>query len=99
MLYELVNSRDFAGWQAELVVQVRESVDKVSANGGGELDFVEALVQAIIDAPPAVRSAGVPGFRVDVESIFLHGSRSQVTFSVGGQKHQRELADLLVLAS
>ena len=72
MLYELVNSREFAGWQAELVVQVRESLDKVSANGGGELDFVEALVQAIIDASPAVRSAGIPGFRIDVGSMFLH---------------------------
>ena len=42
-----VHFGEFAGWQAELVVQVRESLDKVSANGGVELDFVEALVQAI----------------------------------------------------
>jgi hypothetical protein len=34
-----------------------------------------------------------------LEAAFLHGHRSQVKFEIGGQTHQRELADLLILTS
>lgn len=98
MLDELTTSEEYKDWQWDLSGRLRRAVETAYAQGEGEVPCVEAMVRAISETK-SVTSAQAPGTRVDVEGAFLHGSRSQVKFEIGGVKHQRELADLLVLGS
>jgi hypothetical protein len=98
MLADLTNTSEYQDWQWDLTTRLRGAVESAYAQGAREVACVEAMVQAITGITPAT-SAQVPASRVEVEGAFLHGSRSQVKFSIGGAQHQRELADLLVLGS
>jgi len=79
---------------------MREGVEKSFATRPDEVDCVQAIVEAISGTVPVVgRLHNTYSFKLEVESAFLHGSKSQVCFSIGGKQHRRELADLLVLAT
>jgi hypothetical protein len=87
-------------WQSDLAVRMREWIERTYASKPNEVECVRAMVNAIDNMEPVtVMIDNIASFELRVESAFLHGSRSQVRFKVGGSEHQRELADLLVLAS
>lgn len=98
MIDDLLGTPEFQHWQWDLAVRMRRAVEQVYAEGPDEVRTVEAMVDAVSGVPRAT-SPSEPRTFVEVESAFLHGSRSQVTFEIGGKKQQRELADLLVVAS
>jgi len=84
-------------WQWGRAARIRCELEQAYASHADEQGCVQAIVRAIDDMP----SVAVPlnarlSLTLDVEAAFLHGSRSQVQFRVGGAVHQRELADLLV---
>ncbi len=100
MLSELIASPEYQDWQWELSTRIRGAIENAFANNTGEVPCVEAIVRAVAGNNP-VRpcTVGTTQVQVEAESVFLHGSRSQVKFSIGGGEHQCELADLLVLGS
>lgn len=98
MLAQLTMTSEYHDWHWDLVARLRAAVEKTYAQNAGEIPCIEAMVREVTRTSPAM-SADAPADRVEVEGAFLHGSRSQVKFSVGGVQHQRELADLLVLSS
>ena len=98
MLAELAVTSEYQDWQWDLAARLRGAIENTYAQRAGEVPCIEAMVQEITGTTPAT-SAEVPATRVEVEAAFLHGGRSQVKFSIGGAKHQREIADLLVLRS
>jgi hypothetical protein len=98
MFDELLATPESQHWQWDLALQMRKAVEHVYATDPDEVQSVEAMVRAA-SGRAAVALPGSPGTKVEVESAFLHGPRSQVEFEVGGEHHQCELADLLVLGS
>lgn len=79
---------------------MREGIEASFATHPDEVDCVRAIVDVIRDtAPVNGHLHNADSFKLEVESAFLHGSKSQVCFSIGGKQHHRELADLLVLAT
>lgn len=87
-------------WQWRIAATMREGVEKSFATRPDEVDCVQAIVEGIGGTVPvAGHLRNTDSFKLEVESAFLHGSESQVRFSIGGKQHQRELADLLVLAT
>lgn len=87
-------------WQWRIATTMRERVEKSFATHPDEVDCVQAIVEGIRGTVPVTgRLRNTDSFKLEVESAFLHGSKSQVRFSIGGKQHQRELADLLVLAT
>ncbi len=98
MLNTLTTTAEYQDWQWELAQRLRSAIEAAYAGGLGEVPCIEAMVEAIQNAPYA-RSRAARTMHVDVEGAFLHGHRSKVKFLIGGNEHERELADLLVLAS
>ncbi|MBT9172482.1 MAG: hypothetical protein DDT21_00865 [Syntrophomonadaceae bacterium] len=89
-------------WQWDLAARIRRGVEQTYGSLPDEVKCVEAIVQAINSMPSP--SVGVTlskrlSLTLEVEAAFLHGSKSQVRFQVGGTEYQRELADLLVLGA
>lgn len=105
MLDVLTTTPEYQDWQWQLAQHLRSAIEDVYAERGGEVACVAAMVGAMQKTRTihcrAARGmhANVEGAFLDVDGEFLHGHRSQVKFSIGGEEHQRELADLLVLAS
>ena len=87
-------------WQWQIADTMRRGIETSFGCRPDEVDCVQAIVEAVAGTPP-VTGQGRSGdaFRLEVESAFLHGHRSQVSFRVGGATYQRELADLLVIAT
>lgn len=98
MLGELSQTPEFSDWSWDLATRMRAEMEACYFKGKGEVDCVSAIVNAI-NATTVITSAQVTDAEITVEGAFLHGSKSQVKFSIGGNQQQRELADLLILGS
>lgn len=100
MLDSFSHTPEVQDWQWDLAVRIRGGMELIYTSRPDEVECVRAMVQAVDGTPPvAVTIDGRVSFTLKVEAAFLHGSRSRVRFQVGGTDHQRELADLLVLAA
>lgn len=98
MIHSLTRTPDYQDWVWDLTRRFRAGLESAYSNQSDEVDCIRALVTDIAQTLP-IGSPQSPRVRLTVESVFLHGPRSQVTFSVGGVQKQRELADVLVLSS
>lgn len=100
MLDSFSHTPEVQDWQWDLAARMRGGIERIYTSKPDEVECVRAMVQAIDGTPPvAVTLDRRASFTLKVEAAFLHGSRSQVRFQVGGADHQRELADLLVLGA
>lgn len=97
---EFARSPEVQDWQWRIAATMRRGIESSFGTRPDEIDCVRAIVEAVGAAPAvAGRLRLRDSFKLEVESAFLHGPRSQVRFRIGGTEHQRELADLLVLAT
>lgn len=97
---EFARSPEVQDWQWRIAATMRRGIESSFGTRPDEIDCVQAIVEAVGGAPAvAGRLRLRDSFKLEVESAFLHGPRSQVRFHIGGTEYQRELADLLVLAT
>jgi len=98
MLEELINTPDYRDWQWNIAVRLRRALEAEYVNRTDEIKCVRAIIDQIALSKPFLLTQA-QGMSVTIEAVstFMHGSI--VKFSVGGEEHKRELADLLVLGS
>lgn len=100
MQSDLACTPEVQDWQWRIAATMREGIERSYATHPDEVDCVRAIIAAIdATAPLTGRLHPRASYELAVESTFLHGPESQVHFSIGTKSHQRELADLLVLAT
>lgn len=97
-MHSLTRTPDYQDWVWDLTSRLRAALETAYSKPADEVECIRALVNGIAHTRP-IGSPQAPRLRVTVDSAFLHGPRSQVTFSIGGVQRQRELADVLVLSS
>ncbi len=98
MLHRLIRTSDYQDWVWDLTRRLRSRLEAAYSKRLGEVDCIREMVKEVGQTKP-ISSPHSPEVRVTVDSAFLHGSRSQVRFSVAGIEKQRELADVLVIGS
>ncbi len=99
MLDIISHKPDIQDWQWDLAARIRLGIEDSYTARLNEVECVRAMVEAIDGKEPVQVSLNGASFKLEVEAAFLHGSKSQVRFQVGGAEHRRELADLLVLGA
>jgi hypothetical protein len=98
MFLELAGTSEFQDWQWDLADRLRKTLEIANTKNETEPVCVKTMIE-VINATSSIQSPSFPSMKVNVEGGFLHGSLSQVKFSVGGNPTQCELADLLILGS
>ncbi len=69
---------------------IQEALSQVYLNDGNEIDLVEKTIETLNSS----RS-----WHFKLESIFIHGNRSQIEFTYYGKKAKKELGDLLLVST
>ncbi len=69
---------------------IQNVLSQVYLNDGDEIELVEKTVETL-------NSSG--SFHFKLESMFIHGNRSQIEFDYYGKKAKKELGDLLIVST
>lgn len=97
---EFLRRPEVQDWQWQIAATMRRGLESSFGSRPDEVECVRAIVDAVGGTTPVTGQVHAgERFKLEVASAFLHGPRSQVSFQVGGTSYQRELADLLVIAT
>lgn len=97
---EAAKSNDFIDYEKEFASKIVSALSQGYTQGLNEpnlVNYVESVVKSVKELPPKKSSA--PDFELSVNAAFVHGIQSRVSFDCYGSKTQRELADLIFIAS
>lgn len=89
------NTPEYRNWQWRVATNIRNALEATYVTHPDEVKAVQAITEAG-SREPSLSSLDT---MVHLESAFIHGARSQVAFLVGGESHQCEVGDLLVIGT
>jgi len=91
-----IRSVTFLEYEKEFAQKIDSAMEEGYSKGLHEPDLVEIIVDNVKGC--RIRNKE-QFFEISTESIFIHGHKSQVKFDFYGQEVQRELGDLIFIAS
>lgn len=88
--YNIYNDRLFIEEKKKVTSTINSILAKIYLSDGDEIKLVNGTIDAFNKTP---------GHRFKMESMFIHGNKSQVEFNYYGNQPNRELGDLIIVST
>jgi len=85
-----ITSNAFIREEKNVSNAIQTALSKVYLNDGNEIDLVETTIETLNSSQC---------YHFKLESMFIHGNRSQIEFTYYGNKVKKELGDLLLVST
>jgi hypothetical protein len=88
--YKSSHEQRFIEEQKKVTSAINSVLSKIYLNDGDEIDLVKGTINAL---------NRTPGHRFKMESVFIHGNKSQIKFDYYGKIATKELGDLIFVST